>query len=535
MKKKIFLCMILVMVWCMAGCSTQLEKELLGGMKSVVEQFETEQSEVEKSGTEPFREEQPEILQDVETEHVDYLEVTLEKSWDSYTGDIFFMYANYDSIFLETTAYPELKKTVDEFSKAHITETQRYINDIKGYAQSDYEDTGAEGFMGPYVYEAKMFVKRADDEVLAIEELVSSYTGGAHGYSYYVTNNFDVRTGEQISLEKVIIDQDSLPEILETEISEKYPDLAAWQGSLSTILGDYVARTDGEYQPEFTWTLGYDGVTFYFSNYEIGSYADGLQQVTVCYSEYPQIFEGSYFENVDEDYVIAYDNIWSGADTDLNDDGVTDYISVTRNYNGDMDFSESYDVTVNGNTFTQEIYCYDLDTYLVRSGECNYLYVQRTVENDYQSVCVFQITENSVEYMGEFSGGMVSFTNSSDFKIAKRMDLLSTFFALADCSVGSDGMPVEKDGIYKVQNEISIVSTTELTADLLDENGEFIGESSTFPSGTKFQFAVTDGNTFVDMITSDGQRCRLYVQDEWPPKVNGMNAEECFEALWYAG
>lgn len=521
MKKKIFLCMILVMVWCMAGCE---------------EQSANSQPEISQPTSSQPDFSQSTITEDIVEEQEDYLEITFETNWDNCYEDISLMNAYYDTILLHTTAYPKLTEAVDAFQEEHVAKTQAYIDELKEYAQSDYEDFGSEGFMGSYTYKAEMFVKRADKEVLAIEELIDSYEGGAHGFSYFNTCNFDVQTGEQISLDAVITKQDSLPTILETEIYEKYPDLMASRSdSLADVFKEYLISTEEEYKPEFTWTLGYDGVTFYFSNYEIGSYADGLQQVTICYSEYPQIFDAGYFKNVNENYVVAHDNLWSGMDTDLNGDGITDYISVTRNYNGDMDFSESYDVTVNGNTFTQETYCYGLEAFLVKSGNNSYLYVQRTVENDYQSVCVFQITENSVEYMGEFSGGMVSFTNSSDFKIAKRMDLLSTFFALADCSVGSDGMPVEKEGIYKVQGEISIVSTTELTVDLLDEEGQLTGKSSTFPAGTKYQFSVTDGNTFVDMITNDGQRCRLYVVDQWPPMVNGMDAEECFETLWYAG
>ena len=230
---------------------------------------------------------------------------------------------------------------------------------------------------------------------------------------------------------------------------------------------------------------------------------------------------------------------WAGtnADIDLDNDGVTDYISVTRNYNTEYgtDFSESFDVSVNGNTFTHEFYCYDLENYLIKSGSDYYLYVKRRVENDYESFCVFKITGSSVEYVGECDGGFTSFTNSLDFGIVKRVDLLSTYSAVARCYVGTDGMPVEKDGAYQVENEMIITSTVDITADLVDEEGLLTGERYTFPAGTEFMFMSTDGETYVDMKTGEGPWCRLYTAQEWPPTVNGMDAESSFVMLWYAG
>lgn len=535
MKKGISVIIILVMILSMIGCGTQnVESGETGKQDSILA---VEPQPIPESSSEQTNESttDKELTEGELTSGPAYLDISLEPYWDNEYEDMVLMNACYNSVNLHTGDYPALTDAVNKFNSEYISETQSYINELKENTRSEYEEYGAQSFMGPYEYQSRMFVKRADDEALAIEELVYSYEGGAHGNSFFKTYNFDVQTGAEIALENVVIDKDSLPVILETEIIEKYPDLTFWTDSLEELFREYIVPTDTQYPPTFTWTLGYDGVTFYFSDYEIGSYADGVQQVTLCYNEYPQIFDDRYFKNADENYVIAFDNTWDGMDTDLNGDGVTDYISVTRNYDIDVDYSESFNVTVNGNTFTQETYCYDLETYLVKSGNRHYLYVQRTVENDYQSVCVFEITEISVEYMGEFNGGMTSFTNSADFEVVRRMDVLSTYSALANCYVGEDGMPVEKEGVYQVQDEISITSTVEITADLVDEEGNLIGDSYAFPAGTDFQFMTTDGETFADMLADDGKRCRFYTGTDWPPTVNGMNADESFEMLWYAG
>ena len=111
---------------------------------------------------------------------------------------------------------------------------------------------------------------------------------------------------------------------------------------------------------------------------------------------------------------------------------------------------------------------------------------------------------------------------------------MSTFNGVARCFVGDDGMPVEKGGSYEITGEVIITSTVEITAELVDENGNLLGESKTFPAGTEFTFDTTDGMTYVDMNTSEGPRCRLYTSNEWPPTVNGMDAQNSFVMLWYA-
>ena len=67
-----------------------------------------------------------------------------------------------------------------------------------------------------------------------------------------------------------------------------------------------------------------------------------------------------------------------------------------------------------------------------------------------------------------------------------------------------------------------------------DENGNLIGETYDFPAGTEYHFRRTDGMTYVDMMTSEGNSCRLYTTSEGAT-VNGMDAWESFEMLYYAG
>lgn len=553
MKKRILMGIGFLMILCMAGCNpfkmlqsamdnqaqqvptteenlvSEIQTEDLSEEESVMESAEDETEVSSDSGTDDKEE--------TDKESTGFLDIRFERYYDSYFDEVQLMYGHYDVIRFNEPEYPALTEAVRVYNDMHADSEQSYMDEMEQWAKEEYDEYGPDMFMGAYVEESEFSVRRADTQVLSIVETGFTYSGGAHGMSGFSTVNFDVETGKEIALESVVTDMNSLPEILATEILEKYPDITYWTDTLAETFQEYISPTDAEYAPEFTWTLDYEGVTFYFGNYEIGSYADGLQIVTISYKEYPEVLNSVYFSDVNNNYVLKLIDAWSGSDVDINSDGVTDYISVNRNYSSEpgVDYSESFDVTVNGNTYTHEFYCYDLETYFVKSGDNHYLYVKRRIENDYESVCVFRVTENSVEYVDEFGGGFQSFTNSLDFEVTKRMDLLSTYFAVARCYVGDDGMPVEKGGVYEVINELTITSTVEIPAELVDESGNLTGEQFTFLPGTDFTLQRTDGATYVDVLSEDGKWCRFYTTPEWPQTVNGMDANSSFEMLWYAG
>jgi len=466
----------------------------------------------------------------------EYLQITREWNHDVCYEGTYIMQGYYTTLHLENTEYPELTKAVNTYNGLLSSEMQAGMDKLEEWGLEEYREYGAEEFRGPYILENDTFLRRADSQVLSAVENNYEYSGGAHGNKYLGAVNIDVATGEDLALEGIIVDLKLLPGILETELKEKYPEVEYWTDSLYSMLMEYVEPTTEDYAPRFTWTLDYEGVTFYFSDYEISSYVDGTQQVTVTYSEYPAIFRKDLFiGGAEKNYVLELPDSWRVSDVDLYGDGKTDYISVHRNYTGEGDFIDSYDVTVNGNTFTQDTYCSDLDTYLVKSDGEYYLYVQRMVENDYKTVCVFKITDKSVEYISEFNGGMEMFIQSKDFRVKKRFDILSTYEATAKCYVGEDGLPVEYNNVYEVEWDVEITSIADITVDLIDEQGNLLGSSYTFPAGTTYRFIATDGVSTVDVEMSDGQRGRFYVGSGWPGTVNGIDVDELFEMLYYAG
>ncbi len=464
-----------------------------------------------------------------------YLQVSVDYTYDSHYDERQYMYGHFGTIQLQDTRYPALTEVVKDFNSERTQTEQEWLDELETYAINDFAEFGEESFFGPYVHENDMYVRRGDDQVLSIMTHNYDYVGGAHGGRYYTACNFEVQTGKQILLEDVIIDKSGLAQALATELQEKYWDFEYTEDYWLEMLDSYVTTEPIEYKPEFIWTVDYDGVTFYFGNYELVAYAMGTQEVTLCYSEYPQLLNSRYFDSVEKTYVKNLTTEQWNMSEDLDGDGQTDMISLSTRYDSDHQCIDSYTVNVNNYGYTYETYVYELETYLVKSGEKNYLYVQQTAESDFQDVAVFEIAPDGVKFVDVFTGGLWGFTNSEAFRISRRLDLLGTYFILVDCRMDENGMPEEIGKVFDVIGDMTITSTKEITADLIDKDGKLLGESYTFPVGSAFTFKRTDGTSFVDVQVNNDQYCRFYVTPGWPETVNGMEALECFEELFYAG
>lgn len=518
MKKKALLGLILAMTLCLSGCGNLLQNVTDG---------------TEKNSEEVATDIAGDSNEDAEASN-SYLEVEFERHYDGLYEEIQLMYGHYETVILHNTEYPALADAVGLLNTEKNYDSQIYFEELKTSAQEDYKAYGAEYF-SKYIYRSDMHALRADSQVLSLVETCYDYAGGAHGFDYYNVTNFDVATGEKIALEDIVKDMNTLPAALETAFTEKYPDVESWMPSLKEAFESYIEPADPNYAPVFTWGLGYEGITFYFSSGEIAGYTEGTFQVTLSLSEYGDLFETDYFANTDKNYVLYIPEDYVGLDTDLNDDGATDYVSIRNAYSEDMEYITGYELVVNDCSLALENYCMEYDAYLVKTEDKNLVYVQRHMENGYGMIDVFSVTEDTVELVGEHGGTLTCFSNSKHFYVSKIFHLLSTYSATSEYCVGEDGLPATITGLYEVEGELSLVSTVEITAELVNEEGYTTGENKTFPAGTTFTFQCTDGESYVDVVTQDGVCCRFFTQEEWPTTVNGMDATTSFETLWFAG
>jgi hypothetical protein len=75
----------------------------------------------------------------------------------------------------------------------------------------------------------------------------------------------------------------------------------------------------------------------------------------------------------------------------------------------------------------------------------------------------------------------------------------------------------------------------DLEFDEVDAEGNVIGKT-TIPKGTIYYMYRSDGETYVDCKTEDGTYVRIVVDhSDYPYLVNGINLEDAFDGIMFAG
>ena len=541
MKRK-YAARLLAMLTCMmvfSGCSrteTKTPVETESAMKEYVEEMTDaeEKSEVKKD--------------------LCPLTIFLKKTYAyDMDDDTILSYHNFTEAALaeaDAEKLPELSAALAEYSKERKEEASRSYEMILEGAQDTYDelfkresDTTCDMAMEPHSLENDILVRRADSTVVSFLEEETSFGGGACSNSDYRGVTFDAAAGQRLELTEVITDISALPELLGQKLRKNYPELTL------SGLGEYLDRAMAAGGEEFSWTLGYDGITFYFSPYDMASDIDALLTASIGFMEMPELFVEKY-TMVPEEYTVCFD-MAETLEFNLDEDAELEQLQVRFEADEWGSFT-SVMITLDGREFLdEEYYAFQGQPYLVRvNGRC-YLYLDGTAENDYRVMRVYELNQKEIFPVETlWSAGVHSLylsdgtfitelpTNPNRFVLDSRMDALSTATAGRVYHVGADGLPEAETEYYTLNHEIVLTSKIPLTVDVVNpDTGEILEPTAELPAGTRLMLYQTDNQTYADMRLEDGRVCRFAVDlsNGWPQMVNGMDAEACFDGMIFAG
>ncbi len=432
--------------------------------------------------------------------------------------------------------YPNLKTAFDAFNDEEISLAESTFEDLQGMVAElrEYRDESVS-----LESDSKLYIQRADANLVSFLEYGYVYSGGAHPNHYYLGYHYDPATGAQLELTDVLTDVDCLAEILCEKLSKKYPDGIFWADSLQTVLEEYSTES-------FQWTMDYQGITFWFSPYDIAAYAAGPLSAKIYFAEEPKLFCEPYTD-APENHAVMLPK-WLKLDFDLTeDDGKTDYVEI---YN-ELDYYGSYNmfaVAVNDERYTDEInYAYEFEPYLVHISGQNYIYYISHTDGDYHMMSgvdingtpeqIVQLSDTQPDYQyveTAYNDGMVYtevINNPDHFSLATNFQLLGTRGAVADYQIDENGFLQKKDDHYTFTYGMDLTSAIPL--EMTDCTN---GQTTELPAGTVFTPLITDGETWVELLTKDGNVYRVTVDvSDWPYTMNGIPEEECFTDIMYAG
>jgi hypothetical protein len=413
--------------------------------------------------------------------------------------------------------------------------TERYLEDSEYF--SEFEST-----ITPYV-------RRADTVVTSILYYGYEYTGGAHGNYYYYGKNYDTMSGMELTLADVINDKEKLTEAVYEQLDKHWSDADLNESvDIAELLGD---------ETTVSWTLDYNGITIYFMPYSLASYASGAQIVTVSNEEYPDVLKAEY-KKLPSSYGVEL-AIDAPFYYDINGDGKVDEIifsAYESDYEGNPGEASFY---INGDSsYSEEEYFYTADaTFIHTKDGKNYIYLELLQENDYRMIYCYDLSDG-ISKIDSIDGGLRriyhesdddvidhvvtqdALTNPDSFYLYSMTQRLSTATGCKEYYVGNNGVPVSNDKIFTFDEEhiLTFTMLQDFEADVYDEKTDKVTEKKTLKSSEEVYYVGTDNEKYAYLKAADGTLVRVEValdKESWKHTINGIDTEEIFDGLFFAG
>lgn len=179
-------------------------------------------------------------------------------------------------------------------------------------AQSDYDPSAT---WHPYFYQILYSPTRIDHNVLSLFGTQNSYSGATHGSLSCVSANYDLSTGDVLTLGSIMhmdADKNQFIELIIDKLRSESGALQLFDGfedGVRNRLGG-----DENLYEDFYFTT--TGLSFFFAPYEIAPYSAGIITVEIPYEELPGLIYDGYFPAERE---LVRGSMKSGifADTDM--------------------------------------------------------------------------------------------------------------------------------------------------------------------------------------------------------------------------
>ena len=466
------------------------------------------------------------------------------ESRDSEQGLVSLLSAQYDMVRLSEDSADRWPRLADALADAQFNFRRGMESELDEYARlagEQYENY-PEMFAAPYEDNSTVTVRRTDSRALSLLRSVSVYTGGAHPYYYFVSDNYDSVTGRQLSLGDVCQNMDGLKDILEERLLEQYGEDIFFD--LHETLSSYGTES-------FTWTLEPESLTVWFSPYELAYYAAGAQVVRLPLEKYPELFGG--WTDMEEDVPWAmYPNLWEEAVYAADADGEVRTVSLEGEYNSLNECYTSFSVQCGGTSLTEQLTAYELTPVLMYDGDGHcYLLADASGDNDLHSLYVYELTDSGAEKCAEMDNAGFACWRSVEeqgyirrppveteaFTLTRRCRLLGSCDMRGLFCLDMAGQIQTVRDWYDIPGEIVLTARKELTLPVAETSGgEETGESGTVPQGAELSMIRTDGESWVD-VSYGGRLYRINVRigEDGEQYIDGEAAESLFSGILFAG
>ena len=176
-----------------------------------------------------------------------------------------------------------------------------FLNRVDSTAQiaEELRQTAIAGYKGsqnwsPYLCQVLYEPTRIDQGVLSLSGTISTYSGGMHPDHTNMSVNYDLLTGDILTLGSIMhmdATREDFRELVLAELAPKAQELYLYSDYEQGIAKRF--DTDESQDENFYFTS--TGLCFYFSPYEIAPYASGTITVEIPYEKLVGIIHDAFF------------------------------------------------------------------------------------------------------------------------------------------------------------------------------------------------------------------------------------------------
>lgn len=351
---------------------------------------------------------------------------------------------NYVTFWEGAETYPDMARMMSETAGMITRSQEDEADNMVSFAQEMFD---VDSYFETQISAVDIQVRRADS--VAVSYLTDSYAdyGFIEDFRGMWGSSYDTQTGQQLVLTDVIKDMTQIPALVQKELNSH---LWAGDGYSEAVIQDYFRNTP---EDGISFTLDYNGVTFYFGDGDITEPGNGGQTATISFAEYPELFEEKY-RNVPEAYMVRLP-LDSSFFTNLDGDSALEELNVTGVYNEEGRFYSQFGIYIDtdGHYQYEDFYAYGYNPYYVKTAEGkHYLYLfceESDADNRQMMLVVFDVSDGQFVRVGEMNAAPAYIPSDNfilpldpDYLRLDNFDSQEQDFGIY--KVGENGMPIRK-------------------------------------------------------------------------------------------
>lgn len=242
--------------------------------------------------------------------------------------DIF--YYTYQNIYLSVQDQQIADSIIIDYLN-RLDRTHAFSQDLSQQATETYSDGNT---WNTHFLEHTLSPTRIDAGVLSLYGHKVVYTGGQHAEQEGISANYNMLTGEVLTLGSILSHADVMDELcaLTTEAFDELTSTLSLFEDYPEVVAQRFTR-DPSYDED--WFFTNDGLAFYFAPYEIAPYTSGVVTVEIPYEKLIGIITDEFFP-AETDY--SEGTVIATTLSEIEIDSFTQIAELELNFDGELIF-----------------------------------------------------------------------------------------------------------------------------------------------------------------------------------------------------